>query len=93
MNKYYEKYKELKVRAADINNAIAVLSWDQEVNMPPEGFAFRAQQISTLSGILHNYSTSAELEKIIEDICTGWQRFVFQGAKKYPRIAPHHKKG
>jgi len=42
-------------KIADVNNANAVLSWDQEVYMPPNGATYRAQQLSTLSGITMNY--------------------------------------
>ena len=68
MNKNYEHYCELKSKIADINSAIAILSWDQEVNMPPDGFAFRAQQLSTLAGIMHELGTSKEYEDIISEL-------------------------
>ena len=38
-------------KITDINLAAGVLHWDQEVNMPPKGAAFRAQQLATLSEI------------------------------------------
>lgn len=37
----YHQYKEIAQRAADFSHAAAVLEWDQEVYMPPKGFAFR----------------------------------------------------
>lgn len=50
---------------ADVNHAIAVLSWDQEVYMPEEGAAFRGQQIATLSGISHEKFTAKELQELV----------------------------
>lgn len=56
------KLNELKKRLAeisDINQAAAVLAWDQQTYMPPGGAAARAQQLATLSHIAH--------EKFIDD--------------------------
>jgi carboxypeptidase Taq len=65
MNAAYEIYRELLRKLADVQYAMGVLNWDQETYMPPAGAELRAQQISTLSGIAHNMSTSAELEEIL----------------------------
>ncbi len=71
MDNLYQKYKDLRHRIADLDNILAVLGWDQEVNMPINGAHFRAQQTATLSGIQHDLSTSQEysdlLEKLKED--------------------------
>lgn len=55
-------------KIADVNYSSAVLQWDQEVYMPEEGARYRAQQISTLSGIVHEMSTSDELGKLLKDL-------------------------
>ena len=34
-------------KITDINLAAGVLHWDQEVNMPPKGAAFRSQQLGS----------------------------------------------
>jgi len=68
MNTNYEKYKALLVRLADVQFAATVLNWDQETYMPPKGAQHRAQQISTLSGMAHELSTSAELGEILEGL-------------------------
>lgn len=65
MTNLYTKYKEMKQKISDLGNTLAVMHWDQEVNMPEKGAHFRAQQISTLSGIVHELSTSAELEETL----------------------------
>lgn len=45
----------------DVRAAMGVLSWDQEVFMPPKGAAARGQQLSTLSGIAHRLFTDKKL--------------------------------
>jgi carboxypeptidase Taq len=68
MNTKYEKYRALLSKVADIAYAGAVLSWDQEVMMPPKGGGFRAQQLATLAGISHELSTSEELGKLLNEL-------------------------
>lgn len=38
---------------SDMSSAIAILSWDQEVNMPKKGGPARAKQLATLTEIYH----------------------------------------
>ncbi|MEP7169797.1 MAG: carboxypeptidase M32, partial [Bacteroidota bacterium] len=68
MKNSYEKYKEHQQKIADVNYSSAVLQWDQEVYMPEEGAKYRAQQLSTLSGIVHELSTSDELGKLLNEL-------------------------
>lgn len=68
MNELYERYKEIKIKIADLDNILGVLSWDQEVNMPPAGADFRAQQIATLSGLVHEAATSDELVEVLNKL-------------------------
>lgn len=69
--KNYQDYVNHLSKIADISNSIAVLSWDQEVMMPPKGAEKRAQQISTLAGIHHELSAQEDfgtlLKKLSED--------------------------
>ena len=65
---YYEKYKTHARKITDINLTAGVLHWDQEVNMPPKGAAFRAQQLATLSEISHNFSVDADYGKLLENL-------------------------
>ncbi|MBF90373.1 MAG: carboxypeptidase [Flavobacteriales bacterium] len=64
----YEKYKAHLRKITDINLAAGVLHWDQEVNMPPKGADFRAQQLATLSEISHNFSVDVEYGKLLEKL-------------------------
>ncbi len=64
----YEAYKERLVEIADIGYSTAILSWDQETYMPEKGAGFRAQQMATLSGIIHEQFTDKELGKILKKL-------------------------
>ena len=54
MARVYDKYKSKMQKVADINHAIAVLSWDKEVNLPGDSAPHRSQQVATLAGLSHN---------------------------------------
>ena len=65
-----EKYDALVNRLWEIrsvNRALAVLNWDQQVNMPPGGAEARAAQIGTLSRIEHEMTISDETARLLED--------------------------
>ena len=64
----YKAYKERLTKIADLGYTTAVLGWDQETYMPEKGAGFRAQQISTLSGIIHEQFTDKELGKILKKL-------------------------
>jgi len=68
MSDLYLQYTKLRSTIADIENILAVLGWDHEVCMPKEGAFFRAQQISTLSGMSHEMSTSKEYIDVVEKL-------------------------
>lgn len=61
----YALYTELLRKIADVQFATGVLNWDQETYMPPNSAEMRAQQLSTLSGIAHELSTSEELGSVL----------------------------
>jgi carboxypeptidase Taq len=64
----YNHYRELMRKIADVQYAAGVLNWDQETYMPVNGAEMRAQQLSTLSGIAHELSTSDELGDILNKL-------------------------
>ena len=61
----YETLLEKVHEIHDLNKARAVLSWDKEVNMPGNGAPARIQQITTLSRLIHQMSTSDEMGELI----------------------------
>ena len=50
----------------DFDRIAALLAWDQQVMMPPDGAAGRADQLSTLGRLIHERSTSPELGKLLD---------------------------
>lgn len=50
-----------------LNNAAAVLGWDQQTYMPSGGAESRARQLESLSGICHQLLTSSETTKLLEN--------------------------
>lgn len=64
-NNNYKEYKQLLQKAADINNAAALLGWDQEVYMPPKGAPFRGRQLATLATMAHELLTSKRLGELL----------------------------
>ncbi len=59
------RFKEKLVELAHIKSALAVLSWDEQVNMPPKAATARAQTIASLAGLLHEKFLSVELERLL----------------------------
>lgn len=68
-----EKFEQLKMhlgRVVDLQRSAAVLSWDQETYMPAGGAAARAEQLSTLSGLAHQYFVDETVGALLEDLST-----------------------
>jgi carboxypeptidase Taq len=62
---------ELNQRVAEIHDlgrARAVLSWDERTMMPPGGAAARAEQLGTLSRVLHERLLSDELARVLDQL-------------------------
>ena len=68
MSEKLEKLKMLLGEVTDIGRATAVLSWDQQVNMPPGGAEARGQQLATLSKISQEKFITDEVGSLIEDL-------------------------
>ncbi len=64
----YERLRKKLSEIADINNAAAVLGWDQEVYMPPKSSELRSRQLATLSGLAHDLFSSRELGDLLEHV-------------------------
>ena len=66
-----EKLNELSTRLKEIkniNSAVAILHWDQQVNMPPGGAEARAEQIATLETMAHEMFTVDEIGLLLADL-------------------------
>lgn len=66
MNENYKLIQDHLRKVADLNYAAALLQWDQEVYMPENGAAARANQLATLSGIAHECSVDARLGELLK---------------------------
>jgi len=64
----YNTYTTTLRKAADINYAAALLSWDQETYMPPKGADWRGQQLATLASMAHELVTSPELGVVLASL-------------------------
>ena len=68
MSEKLEQLKEKLGEVADIGRAASILSWDQQVNMPPGGNEARGQQLATLSKIAQEKFITDEVGELIEDL-------------------------
>ena len=64
----YEDYKAKMQKIADVRNAMAILSWDQETYLPEKGAGFRGQQLTTLSTIAHELFTEDALGTLLKEL-------------------------
>ncbi len=61
----YTDYVDYLQKIADFNSAIALLSWDNEVNAPSKGAAFRGRQIATLAAEAHHLFIAPEFGDLL----------------------------
>ena len=68
MSEKLDQLKEILGEVSDINRAASVLSWDQQVNMPPGGGEARGQQLATLGKIAQEKFITDEVGGLLEDV-------------------------
>ena len=68
VQKQYDEYVATMQKRADIESAIAILSWDKEVNLPDNSARFRTQQVATLSGMSHEIFTATSFGKLLTNL-------------------------
>ena len=68
MSEKLEQLKERLGEVTDIGRAASVLSWDQQVNMPPGGNEARGQQLATLSKIAQEKFITDQVGQLIDDL-------------------------
>ena len=68
MNDKLQLLKEKLGEVVDIEKAAKVLSWDQQVNMPPGGTEARGRQLATLNQIAQEKFITDEMGRLIEDL-------------------------
>jgi carboxypeptidase Taq len=65
-----EKYRKLAAHLAKVHNltiTYRILSWDQQVNMPPAGDAARAAQMATVWRLRHELFASDTTARLLEE--------------------------
>ncbi len=65
-NSKYGQFKAKMEEIALINSTIALLQWDQEVNMPPKGEQVRGEQMEYFSVMAHQKSVLPSLRDAME---------------------------
>jgi carboxypeptidase Taq len=68
MSEKLEQLKDTLGEVADLRNANAVLSWDQQVNMPRAGAEARGNQLATLGKLAQIKFISPEVGGLLEDL-------------------------
>ena len=66
-----ELYSELVARLKKTSllaTCSAVLGWDEQVNMPPQGAEHRANQLALLAGMTHEQSTSPRIGELLAEL-------------------------
>ncbi|MCU4717996.1 carboxypeptidase M32 [Halapricum hydrolyticum] len=62
----YDDLLEAYRRVSNLESAVGVLSWDQQVTMPDGGAPARSRQLSTLSGLRHELLTDDEVADALD---------------------------
>ena len=64
----FAKLNELMLEVENLNNASAILSWDQNTYMPQNGVVGRGRQLATLGKIAHEKLTNPEVGKLLDNL-------------------------
>jgi carboxypeptidase Taq len=64
----FDEYLKKSRTLSDISAAVSVLNWDQEIYMPHGAAEARAEQIATLSALLHQMNTAPDYRAMIEEL-------------------------
>ena len=68
MSEKLQQLKQILGEVSDLNRAVSILSWDQQVNMPFKGTEARGEQMATLSKIAQEKFISDEVGRLLEDL-------------------------
>ncbi len=68
MEQKLTELKSILAEVSDLNNAAAVLGWDQQTYMPRAGAEARGQQMGTLGKIAHQMFISERVGKLLDEL-------------------------
>jgi len=60
-----EELRNISAELTDVSNIMSLLHWDQEVMMPVKGTQARANQLATLSRVMHRKIVAPKLQKLL----------------------------
>jgi carboxypeptidase Taq len=70
MHTKFLQLKNILVELTHFSSATALLHWDMETYMPPQGSAMRGTTIALMSALVHDKFTSPEFEALITELET-----------------------
>lgn len=79
----YDKLAKKLKQIYDLSCVSALLSWDQQVLMPKGGAAARGSQMATLESLIHQLSTSNELESVLKELPSTPEQLKSNGLDEY----------
>ncbi len=65
---HYDELLNLTRKAALLGSCGSVLGWDRETYMPPGGNEHRANQLSLLAGVAHEWSTMPRIGELLDQL-------------------------
>lgn len=71
--KQYQRLLELWSEIDDLENALSILSWDEQTQMPASGYAARAEQKATLGRLVHERIAGSELGQLLDTLAS-WEQ-------------------
>lgn len=64
----YTELLEHNRKTSLLGSCAAVLSWDEQVNLPPGGAEQRANQLALLAGMQHEHATAARVGELLTEL-------------------------
>jgi carboxypeptidase Taq len=68
MEEKLARLKTILAEVSNLNQVAALLGWDQQTYMPPQGAADRGDQLATISRLAHVTFTSDEVGQLLDDL-------------------------
>lgn len=81
VRKQYDQFLTRWKKIAAVQAAVDVLSWDQQVMMPPKGATERADQMTALREYQHELITADALARTLEELDAARRDGMFAGAE------------
>ncbi len=87
--RFIHKVKEIRT----LNSVLGLLSWDQETQMPPKAIQARAEQVETLSALVHGKLVSEEMGALLQEVsCPGSATLTAEAAANVREFRRYHER-